>query len=84
MYKQGGIINGNSILGNGIINNHNPLCNRMCCRKGRIMYEIEELTYEDYLLDKVEVLIENNIKLRRKNETFQKNAKAKKKKTYNV
>ena len=49
------------------------------------MYEIEEIkTYEDYLLDKVEVLIENDIKLRRKNETFQKNAKKKKKKTYNI
>ena len=41
-------------------------------------------TYEEYLLDKIDILIDNQIKLRRKNETFQKNAKKKKKKTYNV
>tara|TARA_R100000458_G_C8266683_1_gene241674 strand:- start:545 stop:673 length:129 start_codon:yes stop_codon:yes gene_type:complete len=27
--------------------------------------------YEQYLLDKIDIMIENQIKLRRKNETFQ-------------
>ena len=35
-------------------------------------------TYEEYLLDKVDIMIDNAIKLRRKNETFQTEKKTKK------
>ena len=36
-------------------------------------------TYEEYLLDKVDIMIDNAIKLRRKNEPFQTKKKIQKK-----
>lgn len=36
-------------------------------------------TYEEYLLDKIDIIIDNEIKLRRKNETFQTKKKIQKK-----